>query len=76
MPAHHLVAHLHRIPPIEELMADEGVVLQGLGVRVQGAGRLERSGRGGLSSRRWPVPSDAPAPRPGLEPAAGAPRWS
>jgi hypothetical protein len=44
----HLVLHLHAISPIEELMADEGLILHGLGVRVQGAGRPERGGLGVL----------------------------
>ena len=54
MAADHLVLHLHAIPPIEELLAGEGVVLHGLGVRVQGAGRPERGGLGVLLG--WATP--------------------
>src|SRR5438876_692470 len=54
MAAHHLVLHLHAIPSIEELMADEGVVLHGLGVGMQGAGRPERGGLGVLLGRATP----------------------
>ncbi len=42
MPTEHLVLHLHAIPSIEEFLAREGLVLDRVGARMEGAGGAER----------------------------------
>ena len=42
MPTKHLVLDLHAIPPIEERGAREGLVPDGVGTRMEGAGSAER----------------------------------
>ena len=52
MPAQHLVLHLHAIPAIEELLAREGLVLDGVGAWMEGAGGAERGDLGILGGGR------------------------
>ena len=51
MAAHHLVLHLHVIPPIEERRLGEGLVLHALGAGMERAGRAEGGGFGVLGRR-------------------------
>jgi hypothetical protein len=52
MPTQHLVLHLHPIAAVEELMPDEGGILDGVGARVEGAGRAEGGDLGIFGSGR------------------------
>jgi len=52
MPPEHLVLHLHAIAAIEELVASEGLVLDGVGTRMERAGRAECRDLGILGSHR------------------------
>ena len=42
MPTKHLVLHLHAIPSIEERLVREGLVVDGVGTRMERPGRAER----------------------------------
>jgi hypothetical protein len=58
VPTQHLVLHLHAIAAIEKLVASEGLILDGVGARMERAGRAEgrdlgiRGGYGTSSGHR------------------------
>src|SRR5260370_20449825 len=54
MPPEHLVLHLHAIATIEELMASERLVLDGVGPRMERAGHAECRDLGIFGSHRTP----------------------
>jgi hypothetical protein len=53
-PTEHLVFHLHAIPSVEEVLAREGLVLDRVGARMEGAGGAERDDLRILGERRAP----------------------
>jgi hypothetical protein len=54
MPTEHLVLHLHAVPSIEEFLPREGLILDRVRARMEGAGGAERDDLRILGDRRAP----------------------